>query len=257
MVSIKNSKEIRKTILRMIAKSQSSHIWSALSIVDILNVIYWDVFQENDKVILSKWHAWSALYATLAEYWNINKKILINNYCQNWSKFWWHVTYWSMSWVDASAWSLGHWMPIWCWFALANKRRKVFVITWDWELNEWSNRESVMFWYHQRLSNLIRIIDKNNQQSFGDTQETIKIHDLFNILESFWWHVQEVNWHNINELRNAFNNTSTTLPNVIIANTIKGKWVSFMENNVKFHYKPPTSKELDLAINELDTWEMN
>ncbi len=245
------SNNIRKTILKMITNSKSSHIWSALSSVDILNVIYSKFFKQNDKLILSKWHAWSALYATLSEYWYIDKDFLCDNYCQNWSKFWGHITYWSMEWVDVSAWSLWHWLSIWCWFTLADKSRKVFVITWDWELNEWSNWEAVMFAYHNKLSNLVWIIDKNNQQSFWNTQDTIKINDLNNILKSFWWFVQDVDWHNFNDLENAFNNLSKDLPNVIIANTIKWKWISFMENKVEFHYKFPNKEQYNLAFNEL------
>lgn len=250
------SNNIRQTILKMITNSKSSHIWSALSIVDILNVIYSKFIKENDKLILSKWHAWSSLYATLAEYWYIDKDFLCKNYCQNWSKFWWHVTFWSIKWVDASAWALWHWLPIWCWFALADKNRKVFVITWDWELNEWSNWESVMFAYHKKLSNLVWIIDKNWQQSFWKTEDTIKINDLQNILKSFWWSVQEINGHDFAEIENSFNNLSLEFPNVIIANTIKWKWISFMENKVEFHYKFPNEEQYNLAIKELWIWEM-
>ncbi len=245
------SNSIRKTIIKMITKSKSSHIWSALSAVDILNVIYNKFIKKEEKLILSKWHAWSSLYATLAEYWKIDKEELINTYCQNWSNFWWHITYWSTKWINASAWSLWHWLPIWCWFALSNKKVNTFVITWDWELNEWSNWEAVMFAYHNKLSNLIWIIDNNKQQSFWNSSDTIKIHDLYNILKSFWWFVQDIDWHNLEEIENAINNKSNTLPNVIIANTIKWKWISYMEDNVEFHYKFPNEEQYNLAIKEL------
>lgn len=235
----------------MICNSKSSHIGSAFSIVDILNVIYGRFFQIHDKLILSKWHAWSALYATLAEYWKIDSETLCTTYCQNYSKFWWHITYGSMPWVDASWGSLWHGLSLWCWFALANSERKVFIITWDGELNEGSNWEAVMFAYHKKLSNLIWIIDKNGQQSFGKTDDTIKIHNLYSILQSFWWAVQEINGHNFEEIENALKNTDSTLPNVIIANTIKWKWVSFMEDNVEFHYKTPNAEQYNIALSEL------
>lgn len=247
----KKSNNIRQTIIKMITKSKSSHIWWALSTVDILNSIYSKFFKENDKLILSKWHSWSALYATLAEYWKIDKNNLIDTYCQNWSKFWWHITYWSMPWVDASAWSLGHWLSIGCWFALADKNRNVFVITWDWELNEGSIWEAVMFSFHHKLSNLIWIIDRNGQQACWNTDDIMKINNLNDILKSFWWFVQEIDWHDFREINNAFTNLNNELSNVIIANTIKWKWVSFMEDNLTFHYRPPNDEQYQLALNEL------
>ena len=247
-----HSTEIRKTILRMIHRSKSSHIASALSMVDILASLYFWFLKKNDKVIVSKWHAGSALYATLAEAGFINKDWLIENYCQNGSKFGGHVTYGSIPEVHATAGSLGHWLPIWCGFALADRSRNVVVITGDWELNEWSNWESVMFGYHHSLSNLIWIIDKNGQQSFGPTEDTMKIHNLTEVLKSFWWFVQEIDGNSHDMIGGALKNISTTLPNVIIAKTIKWKGVSFMEWKVEFHYKPPTDEQLTQAIEELN-----
>ncbi len=247
-----HSREVRKTILKMIHRSKSSHVGSALSMVDILVSLYDGIMQKDDKLIVSKWHGGSALYATLAEAWYIDKNWLIENYCQNWSKFWWHVTYGSVPEVHATAWSLGHGLPIGCGFALANKARKVIVVTWDGELNEGSNWESAMFAYHHQLANLIWIIDKNQQQSFGATDDTLKIHNLSGILSSFWWHVQGINGNDTAEVMNAFNSLSITSPNVIIANTIKWKWVSFMEWKVEFHYRSPTDEQLEAALLELN-----
>lgn len=250
-MSTKISSSIRHTIVRMIHRSKSSHIGSALSMVDILAYLYSTFLEKDDKIIVSKGHAGSALYATLAEFGFIDKNWLIENYCQNGSKFWGHVTYGSVPEVHATAGSLGHWLPIGCGFALASQDRKVVVITGDWELNEWSNWESAMFAYHHQLANLIWVIDKNGQQSFGSTEDTLKIHSLSWVLKSFGWHVQEIQGNNSSDIEKAFSSLSVTAPNVIIANTTKWKGISFMEGNVDFHYRPPTDQELEQAIQEL------
>ncbi|MDD4530099.1 MAG: transketolase [Candidatus Gracilibacteria bacterium] len=247
----KKSNNIRQTIIKMITKSKSSHIGGALSTVDILNSIYSKFFKENDKLILSKGHSGSALYATLAEYGKIDKNNLIDTYCQNGSKFGGHITYGSMPGVDASAGSLGHGLSIGCGFALADKNRNVFVITGDGELNEGSIWEAVMFSFHHKLSNLIWIIDRNGQQACGNTDDIMKINNLNDILKSFGWFVQEIDGHDFREINNAFTNLNNELSNVIIANTIKGKGVSFMEDNLTFHYRPPNDEQYQLALNEL------
>lgn len=246
-----NPTNIRKTVLRMIHRSKSSHIGSALSMVDILAALYAGILQKDDRVIVSKWHGGSALYATLAEAWYIDKEWLIENYCQNGSKFGGHVTYGSIPEVHATAGSLGHGLPIGCWFAFADRKRKVVVITGDGELNEWSNWESVMFAYHHKLSNFVWVIDKNGQQSFGSTEDTLGIHNLPWILSAFGWHVQEIDGNSIDDVQHAFCSLNTNLPNVIIAHTIKWKGISFMEGKVDFHYRPPKDDELEQALSEL------
>lgn len=146
---------------------------------------------------------------------------------------------------------MGHGLPIGCGFALANRERKVYVITGDGEINEGSNWESIMFASHHHLSNLVLIIDRNGQQSFGKTKTTLDIPKLHEILENFGWYVQEINGHNYEELDRAFSSLSNAQPNVILANTIKGKGVSFMEDRVEFHYRPPTQEQLEAALIEL------
>lgn len=235
----------------MITASKTSHIGSAFSMVDILTSLYFQYLQNDDKVIISKGHAGSGLYATLAEKWLLDKDELIDIYCRNGSRFWWHITYGSNSAVHASAGSLGHGLPIGCGFALANRNRNVYIITGDWEVNEGSNWESVMFAPHHQLSNVIWIIDKNSQQSFWKTKDTLDIPNLSKILQLFGWHVQDINWHNFSDLDRAFSSLSKMLPNVIIANTIKWKGVSFMEDRVEFHYRPPTLEQCEQALIEL------
>ena len=253
----KKSINIRKTILEMIYHSKSSHIWSAFSVVDILTYVYEKKFLQWDKLILSKWHAWSALYATMSELWKINKDFLIENYCKNWSKMWWHVTRNSVEWVEVSAWSLWHWLSIWIWLAMGFKNQKIYVIISDWELNEWSIWEWLLYAAHNKLSNLILIIDNNKQQAMWYTKNIMNIENLNEVLSLIWWDVKECNWHSFSELELAFWKLNSIKPNVIIANTIKWKWVSFMEDNIKFHYSPPNEEEFKNSLIELNkSWEI-
>lgn len=246
-----SAKNIRTTILKMIYNSKSSHIWAAFSVADILAYIYIKQFKDWDKVIMSKWHAWSALYAALAEVWRIDKEELINIYCKNWQKLWWHVTLWSIPWVDATAWSLGHWLSMWIWMALSLTNNNVYVILWDWEINEWSVWEWFLFAQQKKLSNLIVVIDRNKQQAMWYTKDIIDIPKLDKAVEALGWHVQSINWNDFDEIEKAFNNLSKEYPNLIIADTIKWKWVDFMEDNIVFHYKTPTEEQYNEALHQL------
>lgn len=243
---------IRKTILEMICKSKSSHIGSAFSVVDVLTYIYFQEFKKWDKLILSKWHAGSSLYATLAELWKIDKTELINTYCQNWQKLWWHVTLWSIDGVDATAGSLWHGLPIGIWMAMVFKNNKVYVIIWDGEMNEWSIWEWIMFLSHHKINNLILIIDKNKQQWLGHTKDIVDTINIKNVLSWFDINVVECNWNNLESIEESFKNLSKYRANIIIANTIKGKWVSFMEDNIDFHYKTPNEEQYNQALFELN-----
>lgn len=247
-----SAKNVRTTILKMIYSSKSSHIWSAFSVADILTYIYTTQFKQGDKLIMSKWHAWSALYATLAEIWRIDKEKLINTYCTNWQKLWGHVTFWTIPGVDATAWSLWHWLPIWIWMALSLKNNKVYVIMWDGETNEWSVWEWFLFAQQKKLSNLIVIIDRNKQQAMWHTENIINLPNLDKSIRELGWYVQVINWNDFGEIENAFNNLSDSKPNLIIADTIKWKWVDFMEDNITFHYKTPTEEQYNEALFQIN-----
>ena len=249
---LQTSKNIRTTILKMIYKSKSSHIWSAFSLVDIMAFIYTKYLQTGDKVIFSKWHAGSVLYATLAEIGKIDKQELIDTYCQNWQKLWWHVTLWTIKWVDATAWSLGHGLSIGIGMALSLQQQKTFVILWDWEINEWSIWEWFMFAPQKKLTNLIVIIDRNKQQAMWSTKNIIGLENLNISLSALGWNVQTINWHDFDEIEQAFSNLSNNKPNIIIADTIKWKWVKFMENNIDFHYKTPNEEQYQNALQQIN-----
>ena len=140
--------------------------------------------------------------------------------------------------------------------ALGNKRMnntgKIFVVLGDGECNEGSVWEAAMFASHHKLSNLTAIIDYNKIQSFGSTNEVINQEPISDKWKSFGWQVFEIDGHNHNELLDAFNSPNENLPKVIIAHTVKGKGVSFMENSLDRHYKSPDDEQLNLALKELE-----
>ena len=249
---LQTTKNIRTTILKMITKSKGSHVGSAFSLVEIMTYIYFKIFKLWDKVILSKWHAWSVLYATLAEKGKIDKEKLIDTYCQNGQKLWGHVTLGSIEGVDATAGSLWHGLSMGIGMALSLQDNKVFVILGDWEINEGSVREWFMFAPQRKLNNLIVIIDRNKQQAMGHTKDVIRLDKLDIALDALGWNVQTINGHNFEDIEKGFNNLSTTKPNIIIANTIKWKGVDFMEDNIEFHYKTPNEDQYQNALQQIN-----
>ena len=252
MALLQTAKNIRTTILQMICKSKSSHIWGAFSLVEIMSFIYTKYIQKWDKLIFSKWHAWSVLYSTLAEIWKIDKEKLIDNYCQNGQKLWWHVTLWTIEGVDATAGSLGHGLSMGIGMALSLKDSKVLVIIWDGETNEWSIREGFQFAPQKKLSNLIVIMDRNKQQWLWSTKEIINLNKVDIALDALWWNVQIINGHDFDQIKEAFDKLSKEKPNIIIADTIKGKWVDFMEDNIEFHYKTPNEEQYQNALQQIN-----
>jgi transketolase len=259
------AKEIRKTSLRMVVCSKASHIGSALSITDILSVLYFDILNinrsklndpERDIFILSKGHACVSVYATLGllDFFPISE---LDTYGKNNSNFMNHISH-KVPGVEFSTGSLGHGLPFATGKALAskisNKNNKIFVIVGDGELDEGSNWEALLFASHHKLDNLIVIVDYNNLQSLTTVKETLNLEPLKDKFQSFGSHVLDVNGHDHIALKKVFNESISIngKPVVIIANTIKGKGVSYMENKVKWHYSTPSDAELDIAINEIN-----
>lgn len=249
---LQTTKNIRTTILKMICKSKSSHIGSAFSLVEIMTFLYSKYIQRGDKMIFSKWHAGSVLYATLAEIWKIDKKKLIDTYCQNWQQLWGHVTLWTIEWVDATAGSLWHGLSMGIGMALSLKNNTVFVVLGDGEINEGSIREWFLFAPQKKLSNLVVIVDRNKQQAMWHTEDIIHLKKLDSALEDLWRHVQTIYWHDFGEIETAFKKFVKDKPNIIIADTIKGKWVDFMEDNIDFHYKTPNEEQYQNALQQIN-----
>lgn len=258
----KISKEIRKSIVNMSARSFASHSGTALSTVDILTVLYFKVMNVDpqnpslnirDKFILSKGHGSSALYATLAEKGYFPKTLLDGFYIDG-GKLPGHLDKDAVPGVEVSSGSLGHGLSIGLGMALANKidnlTGHIYVMCGDGELNEGSVWEAIMFAPQKQLNNLTMIVDYNKLQGFGKTNDVINLEPLKEKLESFNWDVIEIDGHDYEQIENALIK-NTLNPKAIIAHTIKGKGVSYMENEFVWHYKSPNEEQLKQAIEEL------
>jgi transketolase len=264
--SIDLAKKIRKYSLEMVVRSKASHIGSALSMTDILAVLYFDLLtiyprdsknENRDLFILSKGHACVSLYATLGLKGFFDLKDL-ETYGLDDSNFMNHISH-KVSGVEFSTGSLGHGLPYASGIALGkkikNQKNKVFVLVGDGELDEGSNWEALLFASHHKLNNLTVIVDYNNLQSLTTVKETLNLEPLANKFEAFGCNVYSLDGHNHIELKKVFKksiNNSSDKPTVIIANTIKGKGVSYMENKVKWHYSTPNQDELMQALNEIE-----
>ena len=246
-------KNIRSNILNHTYKAKSSHIGSCLSIVEILVVLYNKVLKKNDRFILSKGHAALALYCTLFEKKIISQKIL-NTFGFNKSILMNHVSH-KVKGVEFSTGSLGHGLPVAVGKALKFKINKesnrVFVLLSDGEMNEGTTWESLLFASHHKLDNLNIIIDYNKIQSMDFVKKVINIEPLKSKLSSFGCNVHEINGHDILAIHKVLTKKNKNKPKIVIANTIKGKGVSFMENNNLWHYKNPNQKELVAGLNEI------
>ncbi len=256
---------IRSHTLKMVHKANASHIGSCLSMADLLTVLYGQILKidsanpnlpERDRFILSKGHATAILYAILAER-GFFPVELLETYCQDGSLLTGHVSH-EVPGVEVSTGSLGHGLPIGCGMALAAKRdgesHRVFVILSDGELDEGSNWEAIMFAGHHQLDNLVAIVDYNKIQSFGTVKEVLDLEPLADKWRAFNWAVREIDGHNLEEIADCFSEVPFEVgkPNVVIAHTIKGKGISFMENQLAWHYKSPNAEQLSQALTELE-----
>lgn len=253
--------EIRRTILRMISTTKNSHLGSCYSITDILTVLYFRILRmaaptapDRDIFILSKGHAAVALYATLAQK-EFFPRALLETYGQDGSTLAGHVIRECLPGVEATAGSLGHGLPIANGLALANRHndRRFFVVLGDGECNEGSVWEAANFAAHHKLNHLTAIIDCNQLQGVGFTKDVLAMENMAERWRAFNWHVIEIDGHNLAEIEQAFQAAAadTDRPTAIIAHTVKGKGVSWMENNNEWHYKPPTPEQMAAALTEL------
>lgn len=254
------AKKIRKHILHMTLYSKSSHIGAALSIVEILVILYFRILKINpskedlkcDKFILSKAHSSAALYSVLAEK-NFFPKSYLDKYYVNDGILPGHLDRFSVPGIEFSAGSLGHGFSAAVGMAIGLKSdpsRNVYTIIGDGECNEGSIWEGAMLASHLLLNNLTAILDYNKIQSFGRTNDVINQEPIGKRWESFGWEAIEVNGHDFKELLNAFK-IKTTKPKIIIAHTVKGKGISFMEDKLEWHYKSPNQEQYEIALKEL------
>ncbi len=247
-------KKIRKDILERTFVAKSSHIGSCLSIVEILYSLYFLIKKKNDSFILSKGHAALALYSILYQKKILNKKIF-KTYGKDNTVLMSHISH-KVKGVEFSTGSLGHGLPFALgkalYFKSKNLKQKVFVLLSDGELNEGTTWEALIFASHHNLDNLIIIIDYNKIQSLGKIKNILKIEPLEKKITSFGAKVFSCDGHDINQLKRKFLVNNFKKPKVIIAHTIKGKGIKFMENNNLWHYKNPNEKEFKIALKQIE-----
>ena len=256
--------EIRKSIVSMIIKAKGGHIGCSLSEVDILTVLFFHILnfspeaQNNpnrDRFVLSKGHASEGLYATLAERGFFPKSWLFE-YLRHDSPLTIHPTS-QVPGIEINTGALGHGLSIGTGMALAarktGKNYRVFVLTGDGELQEGTNWEAVMAAAHYKLGNLTLIIDRNGLQLSDTISATMEIAPLREKLEAFGFDTHEVNGHNTADLVRLFDSLDYTAPkpHAVIAHTVKGKGVSFMENRPEWHHTIPTEEQGRMALKEL------
>ena len=254
--------QARKEILKMTSKAGASHVASALSVVDILAVLYSGVANispksvesaDRDVVILSKGHAASALYSVLAlkEFF---PKEWLNGYCGNGAQLGGHVTSTGVPGVELSTGSLGHGLPYGIGICMSRKKfggaGRAFVIMSDGECDEGTTWESALSANHHELSNLCVVIDRNRIQSLTFTEDTLRLEPFADKWRAFGFETRVINGHDFAELSKAME--PSTKPLCIIAETTKGKGVNFMENTVLWHYRPPNVDELSKALAALE-----
>ena len=261
----KKSLNYRKKILQYITKANAGHTGGSLSCTDILNVLYNEVLNvspanisspDRDRYIQSKGHSVEALYVVLADKGFFPEDDL-NTLCQYKSHYIGHPTR-KINGIEQNTGALGHGLPICVGTAIAakldEKDFKVFTLLGDGELPEGSNWEAALTASHYKLDNLCAIIDKNSLQITGATADVCNTDPLDKKFESFGWAVKEVDGNNIEELKSIFNNLpfEKGKPSLIIAHTIKGAGISFMENEIKWHHGVPSKEQYQLAQQELD-----
>ena len=264
MNSSELARNVRIDAIRMVHEHHASHIASALSAVDILAVLYHDIMhmdpqdpqmKNRDRLIMSKGHAGVAVYATLAECGFFEKEEL-RKYYSDGSVYSGHVSHKGVLGVEFSTGSLGHGLGVAAGMALSALRRneshRVFTILGDGECDEGAVWEAAMFARHYHLHNLTAIVDHNHMQAMGDCTQVMDLLDLAEKWRAFGWHVISVeNGNDHDQLRAAFSQPSTDTPTCIIANTVKGKGVSYMENTLLWHYRDPQGDAFETAMKEL------
>lgn len=258
------ARKLRRDIVTMIARAGSGHPGGSLSAVEILTTLYFRIlqydpinprWQDRDRFILSKGHAAPVLYATLAEvgYFPADELSTLRKLG---SRLQGHTDH-NIPGVEMSAGSLGQGLSFGIGCALAGRIDKksyhVYVLMGDGECDEGQIWEAAMAAAHFKLDNLVAIVDRNGLQIDGWTKDIMNTEPMVDKWRAFGWHVIDIDGHDFNQLLEAFKHAKTVKrqPTAIIARTIKGKGVSYMENNVDFHGKAPNPAQLEIALKEL------
>jgi transketolase len=258
--------ELRGQVIWMSHKTGAAHLASCLSCIDVLTAAYWHALRidparpldpARDRFILSKGHAAMALYSTLA-YRGYFSRDLLDTYNTDGGKLAEHPPANLLPGVEAATGSLGHGLPIACGHALAGRIKgsapyRVFALMSDGECNEGSVWEAAMFASAQKLDNLCVVVDYNKWQATARSNETLQLSPLREKWESFGWDAHQIDGHDVGALAEALANTpnGSGKPVAFIADTVKGKGVSFMEDDNNWHYRAPTAEEVEKARKEL------
>jgi transketolase len=251
------ARDARIKSLTMTSSRKTSHIASCFSVIDILAVLFsqkqTQTTENRSHVILSKGHAAAGLYGVLDSVGQLADEL--ESFCAPNSSLYGHVNHHASVEIPLSTGSLGHGLPFGLGIAIANTKKrsnvKTFVVISDGELNEGTTWESALIAGHLELQNLVVIIDRNRIQSLGFTEQTLKLDPIDKKWLAFGWNVRDINGHDHEEILKAIE-TDTNQPLCIVANTIKGKGVSFMENTIEWHYKSTNPTEFQMAINEIE-----
>jgi len=263
--SVELARLIRAEALRMVSSAKASHIGGALSMADVLAVLYSDILRVRpaepqwpgrDRFILSKGHSCTALYAALAMqgFFPIDQ---LMTYGKDASRLMAHVSH-NVPGVEFSTGSLGHGLPFGCGKALAAKRAgavwRTFVLLSDGELNEGSNWEAILFAPQHRLDNLVAVVDYNRIQSFGRVADVLELAPLAEKFKAFRWATCEVDGHDHGQIQAALAAVPWEVgkPSCLIASTTKGRGVDFMEDRLEWHYKSPDPGQLQEALRQLN-----
>jgi transketolase len=257
------AREVRRSIVRMIDRAQLGHIGGDLSVTDILVTCFWGVlsldprrpaWHGRDRFILSKGHCAAALYSTLAHS-GFFRTAELDTFMAPLSPLNGHPNKIKVPGVETNTGALGHGFPVatGCAIAarLAGETWRTVVVLGDGEMQEGSNWEAAMTAAHYGLSSLTAVVDRNRLQQGARTEQTKSLEPLADKWRSFGWEVREVDGHDHLALRGALAPSTSGRPVAVIANTVKGKGVSFMEDRVEWHHKVPTPAQVDLALAEL------
>ncbi len=258
------TKSIRKKLVSISYEAKTPHLGSSLSCVDIIAALYWNVLRidsknpndpDRDRLIFSKGHAATTLYVALQLKGFFSKNVL-NDYAKPGAILPEHPVYNSVPGIEATSGSLGHGVPIGLGIALAAKIQKkdykTVVVVSDGECNEGSVWEAAMLAPAQNLRNLYIVIDFNKWQATGRSEEITSISSLKDKFLAFGWNAYDIDGHDLEAITDSFQSSSdSNSPTAIIAHTIKGKGISFMEDDNNWHYRIPTKEEVELSIKEI------
>ena len=261
--------ELRKKIFLTGYSVNIAHLASAFSIVEILYSLYINknlsydpknpMWENRDIFILSKGHGSLALYSVLQEVGFFDLDFL-KSFCKKGSPLGGEPCIPNIPGIEATTGSLGHGLSVGVGIALAKKldgrKEKTYVLLGDGECEEGTVWEAIMFAAHYKLNNLVAILDCNHIQKMGTTKDIMSIDNWKNKFEAFGWEVREVDGHNVKDLDKVFQKKNETeKPMIIIANTVKGKGVSIVENDPRWHWRLPSKKELKVFMQELNISE--